>query len=77
MLCANIKRIGAKRALLRHGWDGRTRTYECQSQSLVPYHLATSQYEIPAAEQTALVELENGVSEGTRTLDLQSHNLTR
>ena len=27
-----------------NGWDGRTRTYECQSQSLVPYHLATSQY---------------------------------
>ena len=26
------------------GWDGRIRTDECQSQSLVPYRLATSQY---------------------------------
>ena len=26
-----------------YGWDGRIRTYECQSQSLVPYRLATSQ----------------------------------
>ncbi len=26
------------------GWDGRIRTYEYQSQSLVPYRLATSQY---------------------------------
>ena len=36
------KRNGA--AFFRRGWDGRTRTCECQSQSLVPYHLATSQY---------------------------------
>ena len=26
------------------GWDGRVRTFACQSQSLVPYHLATSHY---------------------------------
>ena len=26
------------------GWAGWTRTSECQSQSLVPYHLATAQY---------------------------------
>ena len=26
------------------GWDGRIRTDECQSQSLMPYRLATSQY---------------------------------
>ena len=31
-------------AFFRRGWDGRTRTCECQSQSLVPYRLATSQY---------------------------------
>ena len=29
------------------GWDGRIRTYECQSQSLVPYRLATSQNRRP------------------------------
>ena len=34
---------GRRGACLRNGWDGRIRTYECQSQSLVPYHLATSQ----------------------------------
>ena len=28
-----------------YGWDGRIWTYECQSQSLVPYRLATSQCE--------------------------------
>ena len=28
----------------KHGWDGRIWTDECQSQSLVPYRLATSQY---------------------------------
>ena len=27
-----------------NGWDGRIWTYECQSQSLVPYRLATSQW---------------------------------
>ena len=27
-----------------YGWDGRIWTYECQSQSLVPYRLATSQW---------------------------------
>ena len=31
---------------LLFGWDGRIRTYEYQSQSLVPYRLATSQYQI-------------------------------
>ena len=31
-------------SLLLFGWDGKTRTCEYQSQSLVPYHLATSQY---------------------------------
>ena len=38
------KKFGAKWLCSDDGWDGRTRTYECQSQSLVPYHLATSQY---------------------------------
>jgi hypothetical protein len=28
----------------KNGWDGRIRTYECQSQSLVPYRLATSHH---------------------------------
>ena len=28
----------------KNGWDGRIRTDECQSQSLMPYRLATSQY---------------------------------
>ena len=28
----------------KNGWDGRIWTDECQSQSLVPYRLATSQY---------------------------------
>ena len=27
-----------------HGWGGRIRTDECQSQSLVPYRLATPQF---------------------------------
>ena len=35
---------------------------ECESQSLVPYHLATPQQK-------------NGVSNGIRTHDLQGHNL--
>ena len=46
---------------------------KCQSQSLVPYHLATSQCGSPEC----WVREGNGVSEGTRTLGLQSHNLTR
>ena len=45
---------------MNHGWDSRIRTYECGSQSAVPYRLATSQY---------------GVNEGIRTLDNQNHNL--
>ena len=61
------------------GWDGRIRTYECQSQSLVPYRLATSQYtEHCKSFGIGLpTEIVNGVGEGIRTLDLQSHNLAR
>ena len=34
------------RQVLFSGWDGWVRTSGCRSQSPVPYHLATSQYEI-------------------------------
>ena len=37
------------------GWDGRIRTYECQSQSLVPYRLATSQSACPAADTHRII----------------------
>ena len=33
-----------------NGWEGRDRTYECQSQSLVPYRLATSQYTLKVVD---------------------------
>ena len=39
---------------------------KCQSQSLVPYRLATAQY---------LICFKSGVKDGTRTHDLQGHNL--
>ncbi len=45
------KRNGA--AFFRRGWDGRTRTCECQSQSLVPYRLATSHYLARAGDSVA------------------------
>ena len=106
-------------AFFRRGWDGRTRTCECQSQSLVPYRLATSHYLAraggatgrgtrPLRGKTAAFPLGDipglfrqagfnpsscccafpglwhrgrrllyGVSDGTRTHGLQSHNLTR
>ena len=38
---------------LQFGWDGRTRTCECQSQSLVPYRLATSHYLARAGDSVA------------------------
>ena len=80
------KRNGA--AFFRRGWDGRTRTCECQSQSLVPYRLATSQCFRQAGENLPVVGAPSpacgtgeggfyGVSDGTRTHGLQSHNLTR
>ena len=43
---------------------GRFELPECQSQSLVPYRLATAQYI-------------NGVDDGIRTHGLQCHKLTR
>lgn len=49
---------------LNLGWAGEIRTHECQSQSLVPYRLATAQYI-------------NGVNDGIRTHDLQCHKLAR
>ena len=47
-----------------NGWGSRIWTYECESQSLVPYRLA-----IPQKFKL------NGVNSGTRTHDFQSHNL--
>ena len=44
------------------GWDSWIRTNECQSQSLVPYRLATSQFF-------------SVVNDGARTHDNQNHNL--
>ena len=44
-----------------YGWDSRIRTYECRSQSAMPYRLAISHY--------------NGVTDGTWTHDNQNHNL--
>ena len=56
--------------------DGRIRTYGCQSQSLVPYHLATSQCVkwLGGNIHRRFARKGNGVGEGTRTLGLQSHN---
>ena len=31
-------------ALMKAGWGGRDRTYECRNQNPVPYHLATPQF---------------------------------
>ena len=31
-------------ALIKTGWGGRDRTYECRNQNPVPYHLATPQF---------------------------------
>lgn len=36
--------VPASKSDTHHGWDGKTRTCGYQSQSLGPYHLATSQY---------------------------------
>ena len=36
--------VPASKSDTHHGWGGRIRTDECQSQSLVPYRLATPQY---------------------------------
>ena len=66
------------------GWGGRGRTCECESQSLVPYRLATPQdrqeQDTGIAGVLSFVgcgtyAMKNGVDEGTRTLDLQGHNL--
>ena len=37
--------VPASKSDTHHGWGSRIRTYECQSQSLVPYRLAIPQYE--------------------------------
>ena len=47
-------------------------THLCQSQSLVPYHLATSQYQCCAKPRHTV---KNGVGNGNRTHDPQDHNL--
>ena len=49
------------------GWGSWIRTNECQSQSLMPYRLAIPQY--------FYFHKCFGVSSGSRTHDLQSHNL--
>ncbi len=36
--------VPASKSDTHHGWGGRIRTDECQSQSLVPYRLATPQF---------------------------------
>ena len=46
--------------IAKSGWGSRIWTYECKSQSLVPYRLAIPQC---------------GVSRGIWTHDIQSHNL--
>ncbi len=41
---ADTNEKSESKALGFFGWGSRIRTYECQSQSLVPYRLAISQY---------------------------------
>ena len=53
------------------GWAGGIRTHACQSQSLVPYRLATAQY------INLMCCKNNGVEDGTRTHGLQCHKLAR
>ena len=38
--------VPASKSDTHHGWGSRIRTYECQSQSLVPYRLAIPQYSL-------------------------------
>ena len=51
----------ARAGASRYGWGGRTRTYECGSQSPVPYQLGYAPV--------------YGLTDRIRTGDLQSHNL--
>jgi hypothetical protein len=50
--------------LIFNGWGGWIRTNECQSQSLVPYRLATPQYFIQWQSQLKDNSID-GVIEGT------------
>ncbi len=72
-----------KRALLYqlsywviYGWDGWTRTSECGSQSPVPYHLATPQYERCGTGRSGRSGPQPlyGVGNGARTHDTRNHN---
>ena len=60
----------------RRGWDGWTRTSECGSQSPVPYHLATPQYERCGTGRSGRSGPQPlyGVGNGARTHDTRNHN---
>ena len=63
------------------GWAGKIRTCACQSQSLVPYRLATAQYNLIVHFVRQLFQyspnIKSGVSTGIRTQGLQCHKLAR
>ncbi len=56
------------------GRDGRIRTYECNSQSVVSYRLTTSLYIRKGPISWSLLSV-CGVDDRGRTDDLQGHNL--